>query len=538
MGETKTLYPQENQLPNPEKVSGLIRNQLVRILDSTEFHATARQREFLQFVIDETLAGRAQDIKGYVIATEVFGRGDDFHQATDPIVSIQANKLRRALERYYLVAGQDAPVRIEIPKGTYIPIFYQRTESEAYKTTRVVRSSPPQLEESWPTVLIRPFQNLSGNKEKEFLSIGLATDLAVEIARYQEIRALLYRPEIGADDMQADVTRFVIDGTVREDENGIIVTVYLTDSTTNAQIWGDTHRCIGDPAKLSAFQEEVAYSVAVKAAGAHGIIAQTLSKESNRVPPANLGTYEAILKFYEYARALSPEKFKQAFQALEQSTIVDPDCGIIWSMLGRLYGEIYSFEYPGYESALDKAVECTEKGVEILPDNQRARILLGYVRMLSNELPAALMELEKALSLNPGSLLTLDVIGHLMTLLGEWERGTEIIRRIMPVNPYYSNFAHHALWLDWIRRGEYEKAYLETLNFRTPSFIWVPIMKAVTYSTIGRYSEGQREVKNILAIKPEFESRGHVLIRHYIKFDNLVEFTIKALRDLGLDIKA
>jgi hypothetical protein len=55
------------------------------------------------------LSGRSHEIKGYTVATQVFGRGEDFNQATDPIVSIQANKLRRALERYYLVAGQNDP---------------------------------------------------------------------------------------------------------------------------------------------------------------------------------------------------------------------------------------------------------------------------------------------------------------------------------------------------------------------------------------------------------------------------------------------
>ncbi|UCD58120.1 MAG: hypothetical protein JSV16_03120, partial [Candidatus Hydrogenedentota bacterium] len=83
-----------------------IQKQLERILDSPEFQATDRQREFLQFVVTETLAGRAQGIKGYTVATRVFGRRADFDQATDPIVSIQANGLRRALERYYLVAGE------------------------------------------------------------------------------------------------------------------------------------------------------------------------------------------------------------------------------------------------------------------------------------------------------------------------------------------------------------------------------------------------------------------------------------------------
>ena len=57
------------------------------------------------------------------MATKVFGRTVEFDASTDPIVSIQANKLRRALERYYLVEGHRDPIRIDIPKGAYVPSF-------------------------------------------------------------------------------------------------------------------------------------------------------------------------------------------------------------------------------------------------------------------------------------------------------------------------------------------------------------------------------------------------------------------------------
>ena len=104
----------------------IIQQQLQRIFYSPEFHATKNQREFFKFVVSETLAERSHEIKAYTIATRVFGRKDDFDPNLDPIVSIHANNLRRALERYYLVAGQNDPVRIDIPKGTYVPTFSEQ----------------------------------------------------------------------------------------------------------------------------------------------------------------------------------------------------------------------------------------------------------------------------------------------------------------------------------------------------------------------------------------------------------------------------
>lgn len=108
-----------------------ILRQLRLILASPEFQATDQQREFLRFVVSETLAGKTHEIKGYTVATRVFGRKRDFDQATDPIVSIQANKLRRALERYYLIAGKEDPIHIDLPIGTYVPTFQLRPLREA-----------------------------------------------------------------------------------------------------------------------------------------------------------------------------------------------------------------------------------------------------------------------------------------------------------------------------------------------------------------------------------------------------------------------
>jgi adenylate cyclase len=97
--------------------------QLRRILSSPEFEATSRQKKFLQFVVEKTIEGRADEIKAYTIATSVFGRKETFDQATDPIVSVEARRLRRALEHYYLLAGLQDPVLIDIPKGGFVPNF-------------------------------------------------------------------------------------------------------------------------------------------------------------------------------------------------------------------------------------------------------------------------------------------------------------------------------------------------------------------------------------------------------------------------------
>ena len=122
--------------PNPEAIApDQIQLQLERIIASSAFDASRRNRAFLRFIVEESLAGRADRIKAYTIATSVLGRDEAFDPQSDPIVRIEASRLRRSLERYYLKAGQHDPIRIEIPKWGYVPSFQRlpsiRDEGEA-----------------------------------------------------------------------------------------------------------------------------------------------------------------------------------------------------------------------------------------------------------------------------------------------------------------------------------------------------------------------------------------------------------------------
>ena len=89
----------------PVPSENLIRQELERILASPAFQRSAGLRTFLRFIVEETLAGRSEEIKGYTVGTQVLGRKADFDANKDPIVRILAGRLRRALEKYYWVQG-------------------------------------------------------------------------------------------------------------------------------------------------------------------------------------------------------------------------------------------------------------------------------------------------------------------------------------------------------------------------------------------------------------------------------------------------
>jgi adenylate cyclase len=101
----------------------LIQDALQRVLASRDFVNSERKRRFLKFVVQETLAGHAGRIKAYAIALDVFDRDPSFNPVADPVVRIEAGRLRRCLEHYYLGEGAADRIRITIPRGGYVPHF-------------------------------------------------------------------------------------------------------------------------------------------------------------------------------------------------------------------------------------------------------------------------------------------------------------------------------------------------------------------------------------------------------------------------------
>src|SRR5215471_8268580 len=94
-----------------------IRSHLQRVVASPVFAGSDRLVRFLEFVVGESLAGRAEGLKEIRIGAEVFGRRSDYDPKIDPIVRVQARRLRAKLEQYYAGPGSGEDMRIELPKG-------------------------------------------------------------------------------------------------------------------------------------------------------------------------------------------------------------------------------------------------------------------------------------------------------------------------------------------------------------------------------------------------------------------------------------
>jgi hypothetical protein len=103
-----------------------IRAAVERIVVSSPFRRSPQLVAFLRFVVESALSGKAEYIKSYTIGVEALGRGEYFDPQVDPIVRVEAARMRRALASYFAGEGAGLPVTIEIPLGSYVPVFRHR----------------------------------------------------------------------------------------------------------------------------------------------------------------------------------------------------------------------------------------------------------------------------------------------------------------------------------------------------------------------------------------------------------------------------
>jgi adenylate cyclase len=202
---------------------------LDRILSSPDFHASKRRKGFLRFVVEEVLAGRDEMIKAYTIAVTVFGRGNDFDPQIDPIVSVEAGRLRRALEHYYLSSGRNNALRIEIPKGTFVPSFLENKVGSvnvlptdpAIGSQSDVDISTPKL--TGPGIAVIVFESLSKEEEQDFFATGISAQLVANLAQFKDfivvgplLRERLEDPNLSLSAIGAKYgVQFVLTGSVQ-----------------------------------------------------------------------------------------------------------------------------------------------------------------------------------------------------------------------------------------------------------------------------------------------------------------------------------
>ncbi len=356
---------------------------LRRILGSRAFRRSVRHRRFLQYLVQTAAGDRVAETRELVIGVAVFDRSvDTFDPRKDPIVRVEAGRLREKLSRYYRDEGIDESLRIEIPVGGYrIRVVPRIASAPSWGREPADRSRS--------AIAVVPLDRFGDRHDDELLCIGLADQLIDTLSRGPGLRvvARYSTMKARADGMPlARMARtlgvdYVLSGSLQRSGARIRCIVNLCRAHDQGYLWSQRfERADTDPASVFDFQDAIAAAATVA-------VEQIDRAENPRRavvhrPPARMSNAEAR-DLFEQARYLAHkrtfESCEQAIGYLERAVALDPH-------YARAHGELglVNFSLAGLRSETPTgnlmAARCAAtRALELDPEDGEALSLLASI---------------------------------------------------------------------------------------------------------------------------------------------------------------
>ena len=528
----------------------MILAQLERIVSSAFFVKKRQLCRFLTYIVEETLTGKSERLKGYTIAVDVFGRNPDFNPQLNPVVRVRANQLRKALQRYYLTEGSNDQIRIDVPKGGYVPSFQNNDRPLAVADTIAEEASPDCrslviFNPDTPTIAVLSLENLSADPEHAYFATGLTQEFVTTLMRFTNLVVIgpLLREKMKADGLNIhDVyreygARFLLDGSVHWHNGSLRVRAKLIDTSKVVNLWGETYHYNLDTDDWFEIEDDVAGQVVATIADNFGVIPQALSKESLHQRIESCSTYAAMLRYYHAMFFPTPETTSQALQSLKQVPKDVPNYATILAMLADLSGQLF-FLGMRDESVLDQAEILARQAISLEPNHQHAHWVTGWFYFLRFQAESCIKELEIALSLNPNHANLLGATAYLLAMVGQWDQAIPLAQKAMRLNPHHPGWYHFVFYLNYFRHGEYEAALNEALRINSPQFYIDPLSRSAVLGRLGRITQANAALQELESLMPDFIKIGRKQLRIVVFSEENVEILWDGLIKGGLRIES
>jgi TolB-like protein len=565
--------------------AGEIRAELNRVLASAGFEQAGRARDFLRFVVEETLADRGDRLKGYSIAIEVFGKPADFDAQTDPLVRVEAGRLRRRLLEYYSSEGVHNPIRISLPRGSYAAEFHRPTIQEPQRQPRgktrprlqwpsvaiggfavvalvwlaivfLPGTSPPTTDgpivvtpenvtarSSGPSILVTPFANLSED-DFAYFAYGITEELIVHLSAIPFF-VITNSGGYAIDDEQSESllarteADYVLTGSVRNTKERIRIVARLVDPHSGRQLWSRVFDENLDLATLLTIQENIARSVAVTVGEPLGpLYEQEIARTAAR-SASDLDAYDCLLRFYYFAQTLKREVHAESVECFLRTLQNTPGFAIGWSALAILYRIEYVYGYnprAGEPDALIRAREAARTALDIDGSSFLGNVAIALIRQTSGDTNGFLAGVDRAFTLNtvPTSIVQL---GMALVFAGDSERGMPMIEQALKLSPRPAGWFYMGPTAHYLHIGDYENALSSANRIDLPDFFGGPMFVAASAALAGRPDIATRAAAQLIERYPEFPRNGRELLTRWSFEETIYSRMIEGLELAGVPLE-
>ena len=570
------MKPKENSAPTPDE----IRKALRHILASPVFSHAAQLGAFLRFVVETALAGDSGYIKSYTIGVEALGRSESFDPKVDPIVRVEAGRVRRALSRYYATGDAVHAVIIELPLGGYVPVFRRparlrgvvallaglrhRVGGHVRLTLEVaafvvvvvaagiviammqgpqgvgdrremtgtvnplsgraateVPSSP-----ILPTVIVQPFDMIGASPQQAAELDAIRSRLRDALARFDEIAV--------ADDGALQSGQVVVGSTYRlaglgefRKDGDLTLSLWLTDADVGTIAWSESFE-VGAAGARSAVSR-IVQQVATKLAQPYGVV------YAREAADAHVDRrYRCVIDAFEYRRGFRRAAVSEVDVCLERITTENPTFAAGFALQALRELQRY-YDWQGDRALLlERAVMLAQKAVDLKPHSARARQALMSALFARREINAALSEGEVAVSLNPNDMIALHAYGMLLLFAGQADKGALLVRQAAAMSPVRPAMFEFTMFLSAYLLDDNEKATNVARLFTNNDYPLLLVARVVAAARTGDIEQSRRAVERLMTVHPAWRDNARQRLERYFPSKDIVDRLTGDLERAGL----
>jgi len=469
-----------------------VRDALRRVLANATFQNSERLSRFLRFVVEETLAGQADQLKEYRIGVEVFGRPDSYDPRLDPVVRLEARRLRARLQAYYEADGRSDVVQIQVPKGGYAAHFalIPAREPASKPVGHIGSSGQPGsaradlYEPSWgsgfvkvpqgrrrrrlfiitvtvlvfmvtaaaiiyvrsrftvsqqPTSLaVLPFVNLTGHPDDEYLSDGVTDELTSSIANTPGLRVVARTSAFKFKGKGEDVREIgrqlnvasVLEGSIQTQGDRLRITAQLIRTSDGSHLWSQVYE---RPFKDSfALEDEISRALSAALSAKLSAHAES-SAQSHDVDAVS---HELVLRAYYLLRRTMEADVRQAIPCFNQALDRDPLYAQAYAGLAATYGKLGANAWAPADEVYPKGLAAAKRAVELDDTLSDAHESLAFITFMYEwRAQDAEPEYRRAIELNPNNAVALQHYGIMLHYCGRFDEALQRFKLAKAVDP-------------------------------------------------------------------------------------------------------
>jgi hypothetical protein len=542
--------------PTPDEV----RAQIDRMTASDEFNRSPQLGAFLRFVVEEVLQGKSDRIKAYTIGVDVLRRDAKFDPQLDPIVRVEATRLRRTIDRYYSGLGADDPIRVDLPRGSYIPTFSRSAVAPAplswldrlwlirwpiaavvaaiavaivvavaYRlapTPNVIATVPPVASPTLkplppgnglPVVFMPAFEVNGTPKPGSISARSLQEALSSAFTHFDLVNILLEPKDHAATAGEPVVAEphadYRFTGSVEYADDGAAHLLFrVIDVGDGSIVWSRSFDRVPAGGDRATAEKDIVRALAGPLLQPFGVIyaRQRAKVQSGAVTDPR---YRCLVTVIESFNSSEPTQQLRGRDCLEQLTAQDPSFALGFSYLAAV--DLREYQYgvvarPGDAPPLDRGLKAARRGVELNPESARAYEMLFVILFARREIAAAFDAGKRSLELNEYDTRAHAAYGARLIATGDIDTGLAMLRKAGDDGTVLPPFEEFFLFVGEYLRGDMTSAIFHADQITNDSFQLGLVAHALAAAAKGDADGAKRAIARLVVLNPAWrdDTRG------------------------------